>query len=337
MHSNKLMTLLALALALGLAACGGATNPDPDPIDPGDPNDPIDPPPRATVYYVDSAAGDDANEGSSDDPFKTITHALDFVIDGDTVRVRPGTYDEASGERFPLIMPEGVVLSGNGILKGRGIVISGSGLYDWGDGATYATIVPRPNSVISGLAFYNYEEKSTAIGGLPVWNAVVAAVRSDAIVRNCTIRAQDFKSYGILFDNGSSGVEIDSCDIRGADYGIGFRRDGGQASIVQGNTIQENWIGVLFAGDSTGGGDLGGGSTGSYGGNTISENERADLAVLGAGLAVDAQRCLFDGCSGPSVFTGGSPPVGIDIWLLSGTTVDVTGARADEFCLDPGF
>jgi len=43
------------------------------------------------TYYVD-ANGNDANNGSQATPWKTIRHAADAVVAGDTVLINPGTY-----------------------------------------------------------------------------------------------------------------------------------------------------------------------------------------------------------------------------------------------------
>ncbi|UCH96795.1 MAG: DUF1565 domain-containing protein [Candidatus Aminicenantes bacterium] len=70
-------------------------------------------------YYVDCYVGSDTTgTGSSTNPFKTITHALDVAVDGDMVRVRTGMYDTANGERFPIKMKEGVALVGVTVASG---------------------------------------------------------------------------------------------------------------------------------------------------------------------------------------------------------------------------
>jgi len=51
---------------------------------------------RATVYVVDQAApgAADTNPGSEEKPFKTLQHAADAALPGDTVYVMAGKYDE---------------------------------------------------------------------------------------------------------------------------------------------------------------------------------------------------------------------------------------------------
>jgi hypothetical protein len=45
------------------------------------------------VLYV-APAGDDAAEGSAEHPWRTLQHAADAVLPGDTVMVKQGTYGE---------------------------------------------------------------------------------------------------------------------------------------------------------------------------------------------------------------------------------------------------
>jgi cytoskeletal protein CcmA (bactofilin family) len=63
------------------------------------------------VYYV-AENGDDTHYGNHIlDPFATIKHALSVAVAGDTIHVYPGDYTEV----FPLTVPQGVTLKGEGI------------------------------------------------------------------------------------------------------------------------------------------------------------------------------------------------------------------------------
>jgi len=73
--------------------------------------------PVVSNYYVDADLGDDGNDGSEDAPWKTITHALNFVEGSEanpvTIHVAAGTYSASTnGETFPLNMKTKVSLSG---------------------------------------------------------------------------------------------------------------------------------------------------------------------------------------------------------------------------------
>ena len=45
------------------------------------------------IYYV-SSRGNDSSSGTKDRPFKTINHAAQIAVAGDTVRVFGGVYRE---------------------------------------------------------------------------------------------------------------------------------------------------------------------------------------------------------------------------------------------------
>jgi len=65
--------------------------------------------------YVDVRHGNDANPGTFDQPFKTITRALAASAPGTTVHLAAGTYDRASGETFPISLSPGLTLRGAGV------------------------------------------------------------------------------------------------------------------------------------------------------------------------------------------------------------------------------
>ncbi|NES71908.1 MAG: DUF1565 domain-containing protein, partial [Okeania sp. SIO2D1] len=81
------------------------------------------------TLYVDSSKGNDNAVGSSVAPLKTLTKALKQVIGETMIQLAPGNYDAANGERFPLIISQGIVVLGNESTQGKGIIISGSGKY----------------------------------------------------------------------------------------------------------------------------------------------------------------------------------------------------------------
>lgn len=61
-----------------------------------------------------SEIGDDATgDGSTARPYRSITRALEDASAGDMVRVHPGTYDQSSGEIFPIEKTPGVGVIGD--------------------------------------------------------------------------------------------------------------------------------------------------------------------------------------------------------------------------------
>lgn len=64
-------------------------------------------------YYVDGFAGSDVNgTGTQDNPWQTITYALNFTTSGDTIYASSAIYDQSIGEEFPIHMQEGVNIIG---------------------------------------------------------------------------------------------------------------------------------------------------------------------------------------------------------------------------------
>ena len=73
----------ALVLALGLSATLSGTLDAPTPPSVSA---------QGNVYYVATDGSDETGDGSASNPWATITHALDNVLDDSTILVRPGTY-----------------------------------------------------------------------------------------------------------------------------------------------------------------------------------------------------------------------------------------------------
>ncbi len=111
-----------------------------------------DTPVTGYAYYVDVNTGSDGNNGLSGTPFKTITHALSVAQPHDSIKVAPGTYNAASGETFPISIPDSVALIGDvvgyGIVFPDTIKIDGVGSYD---ASNSAAIVGGNGARLSGL------------------------------------------------------------------------------------------------------------------------------------------------------------------------------------------
>jgi hypothetical protein len=118
----------------------------------------------ATTIYVNSATGNNANNGSRLSPFKTITHALKVSKLPGIIQLAPGTYTTATGEVFPLIIPGEILLVGNESNKGKDIIISGSGEYQSPSfGLQNITILLLSDASILGVTVTNTVNKGTGI------------------------------------------------------------------------------------------------------------------------------------------------------------------------------
>ncbi|MGA1842500.1 MAG: right-handed parallel beta-helix repeat-containing protein [bacterium] len=148
-----------------------------------------------TDFYVDAVNGSDAlGDGSSANPWKTITYALNHISgSGINVYVAPGTYDPDLGESFPINMRNGISLIGSG---------AGSTILDAQEGT---------NKVIYG---YRIIWTSTIIDGFTIKNGSVGVHLNNysrPYISNCTITENQLAG-GIYCSNRSDPL-IYNCKI----------------------------------------------------------------------------------------------------------------------------
>ncbi len=82
-----------------------------------------------SILYVNPATGKDTGVGNLTAPLKSLTKALSVAASGTTIQLEKGTYNTATGEVFPIVIPVGVMVLGNEPSLGKSIVIEGSGQY----------------------------------------------------------------------------------------------------------------------------------------------------------------------------------------------------------------
>jgi predicted RNA-binding protein with TRAM domain len=252
-------------------------------------------------YHVDAATGSDTNPGSSALPFKTISHALSLSASGRTVQVRPGTYDAANGETFPLQVPAGVSLIGDEPNLGAGVTPT---LITGGDPAINA----GANSVIAGFTVTDASGYGAKLGAGGV-----------------TLRKNTFTGnmHAAIFVYGGSTNHIITGNVirDNLDTGLWFA-DGGVGSRVEGNIIKGNLYGVIYDSD---GGDLGGGVAGSAGGNRIGCNTWAGvyLSNLVTTVVVSAKNNIWDHAPPTKIKGVSFPGPGLDVIVISALAADV--------------
>ena len=174
-----------------------------------------------------------AADGSFD--HATIGEAMAAAVDGDTVRVGPGTYRER------VVLRSGVVVHGSGYEDTRIEV-------DWLANPVYAPSVAGAEISDFTLAYTGSEPpvvvllqsarvtvsrcRITSTGGIGVY----AVDGSEVEVRECVVEQND--GFGVYVSSGSRGYVRDS-QIRGNDYaGVAFDR--GASGEVTGCLLTEN-------------------------------------------------------------------------------------------------
>ncbi|MEW6051478.1 MAG: DUF1565 domain-containing protein [Candidatus Zixiibacteriota bacterium] len=166
-------------------------------------------------YYVDAVAGNDDSSGTASAPFKTITHALKVAGENTTVGARPGTYDEANGEQFPIHLQPGQRLIGDIANKGLGSTstwVYGAALADPLSGNNWlAAIVAAESSFVAGFKFGAPPQHGT-------WGVYIS--NTGAEVAHCTFGGTSSSLYGGIYTTGAGEMEIEESDFLTGSYGV---------------------------------------------------------------------------------------------------------------------
>jgi len=296
---RRALLLLALLGVLGVVGCGGG----------GGGGGP-------TTWYVDVATGNDANPGTSDAPFRSITRALQSarialtVAGGDVVSVRFGIYDDTV-ETFPLVIPPGVVVSGT---TGTGAPqIKGGGPIP----ATYGTGLTAAVVLEAYATMHWFEVTNTLTAGDPGFHYGMVMVGDEATADACHPR--DSLHGGIRVESGSN-ISVVNGSIAFHPTGVGLHfAGGGIGGRVQILSISQNRIGVEY--DAPGAALNG--TTNQDTRVQIYGNSDTDVWV-NPGVSVDARGCQWDHV--PPTLSTSDVGGGIDIYHLDGLAgIDVTG------------
>ena len=215
--------------------------------------------PTAAIWHVNPVAGSDTDSGNSDAPFQTISRARAAARSGDIIRLADGSYSEASGEDFPLIVRDGIALVGDELRRGMNIRVAGGGRYlsaTWG--GQNVTLVAGDRARISGITFTNENVRGTAIwiesGNPSIANNTFVANHREGVFASGTsapdVRANVFSNNGgngVSFTRNSSGV-FEGNTVSDSGYGIAISESA--SPVVVGNTLANNRSGILVTGSA---------------------------------------------------------------------------------------
>lgn len=160
---------------------------------------------QSGTYYV-STSGNDENNGSMSQPWKTIQHALNVAIAGDTILVMAGSYKEQLTFRHSGNETEGYIVLKS--LSAEQPLLDGSGL-----GVNTAMIIDSVSYVvIDGFEITFFPEN------------VIWTTRSHHLIFN-NLNIHDFQ-FGMRFEDGCHHVEVSNVDLyRYAANGLGYGVD----------------------------------------------------------------------------------------------------------------
>ena len=213
-----------------------------------------------SVLYVNAQAGNNAGNGSETSPFRTITHALAQANPNTIVKLAPGTYNQQSGEVFPLEMKPGVTLQGEISDRGQTIIIQGSGLFLSKTSARQQVALIGANRAgLQGVTVSNPNPQ-----GYGLWIESSSPVVSDStftgnghdgvsIVGN----SAPILSNNYFYSNGANGVtiygtsrpELKDNIFEKTGFGINIAQN--SAPRIIGNRITQNKDGIVVQGNAT--------------------------------------------------------------------------------------
>ncbi|NJN88857.1 MAG: DUF1565 domain-containing protein, partial [Leptolyngbyaceae cyanobacterium SL_7_1] len=207
------------------------------------------------VLYVNANSGRDTGNGTTTNPYRTLTQALRQAAAGTTIRLSGGNYTRAIGEVFPLVISNGVTVLGDEATKGRGVVIEGSGTYDSPSfGRQPIALRLEGNAQLRGVTVTNRATRGTG-----VWIESAAPTIANVTFTNCG-REGVFASgtaNPLIFDsvfqqNAANGVSI-ARNAKGEIRRNAFRRTGygitvsdNAAPLIADNDLIENRAGIVL-------------------------------------------------------------------------------------------
>jgi hypothetical protein len=198
----------------------------------------------------------------------------------------PGTYTTASGESFPLVVPEGTSLVGDEPNKGAGAVATKiASDFDGGAYPFQMVVDPKAGSTLAGFTL-------TVTGGETV--AAVSVTSDHVTIRNNSF-VDNVASNALRFEGANYGV-VRGNVLKGTSNG-GFSaalifRPNSSGNVVEGNLFTANEFGLEL--DSPENVDFGGGDAGSAGNNELRCNTKNDVWTNEQNFAFFGQNNRWD-------------------------------------------
>lgn len=207
----------------------------------------------AKTLDVDPNRGVDEPSGRPHLPYKTLTAALGAAQGNTLIKLAPATYSAAMGERFPITVPDGVMIAGQESTQGQGIAIAGGGP---GPGTTSVGVILQGQGQLRGVTVQNPQGIGILIGagaslvqacrlsqcqvGLQVSGAASPLVAKTAVT--------DCGDRGLSFVDQARG-EVQDCTIERCGTGIYLGQNA--APLIRGCQCSNNQVGVQVAGSAS--------------------------------------------------------------------------------------
>ena len=212
------------------------------------------------IIYVNPKRGDDSQGGKELSPVKTITQALKIATPGSTIKLASGTYSEATGEVFPLIIEDGVTLQGNPDNQGYNTIIEGDGYFisPTGAGQNIAIAALKGAGGITGVTITNKHSR-----GHGLWiESASPKVVGNTLTRNGNTGVSVNGNSAPLIENnyfynnsgngllvyGTSQPEVINNTFKQTGFGVSLVRN--SVAVLKDNQFDSNRIGIILEGNS---------------------------------------------------------------------------------------
>lgn len=205
------------------------------------------------TLYVNPNHGNDNAQGSQTAPLKSLTCALQQAQKGTIIQLTAGIYNQENGEKFPLIIPNGVIIQGDKNNRGQDVQLIGYGEYLSAIfKQQFVTILITELSEIRGLTITNNHPKGTGI-----WIESTHPIIAHNTFINCgregifvTGNSKAIIENNVFEDNGSSGIflvrnakgELRHNLCQNTGYGIAMTDD--TAPLLSDNQLLDNRVGI---------------------------------------------------------------------------------------------
>jgi parallel beta-helix repeat protein len=233
------------------------------------------------IVYISPQGADVVGSGSPNQAFRTITAAIAANPEVGTIfQLSNGTYSAATGENFPIRLPQGTILRGNPSTNGNSVVISGGGRFVSPTFASQNIAIAAANdSRIEGITVTNSNPRGYGLWLESTRNVIVA---NNSFVRSThdgiflTGSANAYIGNNLFTGNTGSGISAlgtSTGDIRDNKFeNTGFGLSIGQQSqvVLTNNNILRNVDGIVISNTAQP----------TLRGNSIFDNQRNGLVVI---------------------------------------------------------
>lgn len=208
-----------------------------------------------TIIYVDPQAGDDqTGTGSEDQPYQTLTQAINVATADAVIQLARGTYSEETGEIFPIVVRKPVEIRGIPRQQGNSVKIEGGGAFNSPTGAGQNVgIALLADATLTGVTVTNLRDRGHGVwieGANPTVTKNTFA-RSDNTGVSVNGTGQPTITDNYFYNNVGNGVVIYG-QTQPLVKNNTFDRTGFGISITEqatpqiiGNKLKDNRIGII--------------------------------------------------------------------------------------------